>query len=140
MDEYIRVGIAIREVNRKILEVIELYIKHYGINTSQLFTIQLMAVGAVKCMGDINKELGLDTGASTRMVDSLEQIGLLYRQRSCVDRRKIAIHLTDQGNKIVASSQLDISKEFGRRLEPLINIMPELLKTLHQVEESLSVV
>ncbi|MFT3735117.1 MAG: MarR family transcriptional regulator [Rhodocyclaceae bacterium] len=46
---------------------------------------------------------GYDTGAMTRMIDKLEDKGLVARQRSATDRRVIELNLTDAGRTLVAA-------------------------------------
>jgi len=42
-----------------------------------------------------------DTGALTRLIDQMEEKGLLTRERSDADRRRVEIHLTPAGEKIL---------------------------------------
>lgn len=50
--------------------------------------------------GDLAREWCYDTGAMTRMLDRLEEKGLLARERSPADRRVVLVRLTDKGRAL----------------------------------------
>jgi DNA-binding MarR family transcriptional regulator len=51
---------------------------------------------------ELSKLLGIDTGLMTRMLDKLEDKGLLERSRSLEDRRVVNLNLTVQGEELAA--------------------------------------
>lgn len=62
----------------------------------------------------LSKETGHDMGALTRVVDSLEQSGLVRRERSQHDRRTVEITLTAAGRRQVESTRcvvMDMTNE-----------------------------
>lgn len=52
---------------------------------------------------DICRDYRHDQGALTRVIDQLEERGLIERQRSAEDRRVVQLSLTAQGRKTVES-------------------------------------
>ncbi|MGA7710888.1 MAG: MarR family winged helix-turn-helix transcriptional regulator [Rhizomicrobium sp.] len=53
--------------------------------------------GAVATCADIARHMNHDTGATTRLIDQLEERGLLARTRSKHDRRVVHLALTPEG-------------------------------------------
>jgi DNA-binding MarR family transcriptional regulator len=49
--------------------------------------------------GDLCRAMRYDTGAFTRVLDELEQRGLIERERSRTDRRVVKLRLTADGRK-----------------------------------------
>jgi DNA-binding MarR family transcriptional regulator len=51
---------------------------------------------------ELSRLLGIDTGLMTRMLDKLEDKGLLERSRSLEDRRVVNLKLTGDGEQVAA--------------------------------------
>ena len=67
--------------------------------------VTLMRVGDTPTLtaGDLCRDLHHDTGAFTRVLDHLEQRGLIRRERSETDRRVVLLRLTPEGRDVVRS-------------------------------------
>jgi len=87
-----------------------------------------------KSAADLCKGISYDAGAMTRMLDRLENKGLIRRSRSQQDRRLMQLELTDEGRAVyprmrelsmqVANRFLrGFSKAEARQLEGLLNRM-----------------
>lgn len=63
----------------------------------QFSALVLIAANADMSQVDLGKVLGMDRATTTVMIDTLENRGLLMRQRSKVDRRKHSLRLTERG-------------------------------------------
>lgn len=87
-----------------------------AIALSQWLTLELIQEGRIVCIGDVNRELGLEGGASTRLVDHLEAGELLYRCRSSVDRRVVGITLTAQGEAMIQAKRPRVADFWKRQL------------------------
>jgi DNA-binding MarR family transcriptional regulator len=68
-----------------------------GLTVQQYVALRLVMEGFAKVPSDIAKTLGLDTGGATRLVDQLEERGLLVRKREAGDRRLVSLALTPEG-------------------------------------------
>jgi DNA-binding MarR family transcriptional regulator len=68
-----------------------------GLTVQQYVALRLVLEGGAKVPSDIAKVLGLDTGGATRLVDQLEEKGLLVRKREAGDRRLVTLALTPDG-------------------------------------------
>lgn len=67
---------------------------------TQWIALKVIQDGVVTNAGELARELGITTGATTRLVDTLEEHGLLHRDRSTDDRRIVQLHLTDAGREV----------------------------------------
>ncbi len=66
------------------------------------------------------------TPHTTRMIDKLESAGLVYRERSHSDRRKIFVHIAREGLKIMDR----IDKKLPGFMEPMRNLSASEAKLL----------
>lgn len=100
-----RMGALIRETFRAMIDGVEHQFDDMDLVLSQWLTLRLMASGRIECIGDVNREIGLESGSSTRLVDQLERRGLIKRNRCHEDRRVVEIHLTPRGHSVIAGMQ-----------------------------------
>lgn len=82
----------------------------------QLFTLVALRDGIVGTPGQIARELNLNSGAVTRMLDQIERMTLVRRERSLFDRRSIRLTLTAKGRCMIE-----------RLLPRLLDLWSELL-------------
>lgn len=64
---------------------------------TQWIALKVIHDGVVTNAGELARELGITTGATTRLVDTLEEHGLLNRDRGSTDRRVVQLVLTEAG-------------------------------------------
>lgn len=78
-----------------------------GPDLSYTHWVALKQVGErlVTSAGGLARELGITTGATTRMIDTLEAQGLMRRDRTGEDRRVVHIALTPAGEETVQRLQ-----------------------------------
>jgi DNA-binding MarR family transcriptional regulator len=67
---------------------------------SHWVTMVVIRDGLARTCADIARHMGYDSGATTRIVDHLEQRGLLSRTRSTADRRVVHLALTADGKRV----------------------------------------
>jgi len=63
------------------------------------------------------RELEIDAGAVTRLLDRLEAKGLVRRERSSEDRRVVLVHLTEEGERLSGALTAVLSDIFNAHLE-----------------------
>ena len=74
------------------------YLFSLGVTAAQFVVIvRLVGSESKKSASDLCKELSYDAGAMTRMIDRLENKGLVRRVRCVKDRRLIYLELTEAG-------------------------------------------
>lgn len=71
----------------------------YDLTAMQWQPLYIIAMGRANTAADLSREMQVDTGATTRMIDRLETKGLLTRERSTHDRRLVKLVLTDSGRR-----------------------------------------
>lgn len=69
----------------------------HGLTFTQWAVLMLLRDGLARTGAELSKDLAHDSGALTRVLDQLEQRGLIGRCRSCQDRRVVELQLTDKG-------------------------------------------
>ena len=67
--------------------------------------LKVVRDGAAGNAGELSRELAITTGATTRMIDTLERRGLLERDRGAVDRRVVRLAVTEAGRATIADLQ-----------------------------------
>ena len=68
------------------------------VTSAQFIILSTLSKGGVKSASDLCKGISYDAGAMTRMIDRLEEKGLIRRSRCPNDRRLVNLELTEQGN------------------------------------------
>ena len=67
---------------------------------TQWISLMGLSEGVAETSADLARHLNHDAGAVTRIVDQLEERGLIRRERSRQDRRVVKLTLTPQGRKV----------------------------------------
>ena len=80
--------------------LLERHLVDHGVTAAQFKIVLLISQARASTPADLVRLLNLDSGAMTRMLDRLEQKGLLKRERSAQDRRQVQLTLTDTGNAL----------------------------------------
>ncbi|MGY2959344.1 MarR family transcriptional regulator [Pseudomonas sp. Y39-6] len=81
-------------------KIIDIHMEPHGITAAQFKVLIIMAQFGVDTPAELCRHLSLDSGSMTRMLDRLEQKGLLDRKRSALDRRQVQLVLTDDGQRL----------------------------------------
>src|SRR5712671_5763057 len=68
------------------------------VTSAQFIIIATLSMGVAKSASDLCKGISYDAGAMTRMIDRLEEKGLLRRSRDPGDRRLVNLELTEKGS------------------------------------------
>ncbi len=109
-------GGLIRDTFRAMIKSVEQEFDESEFQLPEWLTLKLIGSGRIKCVGDVSRELGTESGGSTRLVDRLEMRGLLRRQRSQTDRRMVGIILTEDGHKMLHSVQPRLAEFWRQKL------------------------
>lgn len=101
-----------------------------GLTISQIWVMDaLIHVGPMN-QRELGKKLLKSSGNITMVVDNLERMGLVERNRNPQDRRSMVVSLTKKGRKKV----LDEFPEYVTRIKKKMDILsPEELETLFQL-------
>jgi len=69
------------------------------VSSAQFIILATLSMGTAKSASDLCKYISYDAGAMTRMIDRLEEKGLLRRSRDPSDRRLVNLELTEKGSE-----------------------------------------
>ncbi len=95
------VGYLIRRSAVLLRQQLEAAFEGHGLTFVQWVTLMRLRDDPQLTAGDICRDLNHDSGAFTRVVDHLEERGLIRRERSESDRRVVLLFLTGDGRQAV---------------------------------------
>ena len=95
------VGYLIKLANQVLLRNLDAELQPYDLTAPQWVPLLVISKGHAHTVAGCAREIGVDTGAMTRMLDRLEAKGFIARSRSDHDRRVVNVELTKAGRKIV---------------------------------------
>lgn len=98
MDESL--GYLLAQVRARLVAAIDAEIAPMGITWAQWGTLLQLANGKADTAAELCRNATCDTGSMTRMLDRLEQKGLVRRERSTEDRRVVHLRLTEAGEAL----------------------------------------
>lgn len=90
-----------------------------GITPAQFKVLLLLSRSQMLKPSDLCESLQIDSAAITRMLDRLEDKGLIQRERSTVDRRQINIKLSEEG--------LNFAKHIPQIAADTLNTLTQML-------------
>lgn len=71
-----------------------------GLNSTGLRCLDWLSERAMSA-GELAEATGLSSAATTSLLDRLEQRGFVQRERDTVDRRKVLVRMTPEGEQLV---------------------------------------
>ncbi|WP_426135908.1 MarR family winged helix-turn-helix transcriptional regulator [Pseudomonas sp. PWP3-1b2] len=80
--------------------IIDTHMEPHGVTAAQFKVLIIIAQFDIDTPAELCRNLSLDSGSMTRMLDRLEQKGLLARKRSELDRRQVQLVLTEDGQRL----------------------------------------
>ncbi len=112
------------------------YLKDSGISSEQGLLLKMVYEEPGCTQTKLSESLQKDKTTITRMIDTLEKKGKLYRESCCDDRRVYKIYITDE----VAKKVEELAPLFEERNKELREIISEkdyetTLRVLHIIQE-----
>ena len=104
------VGFHLNRARNSLLMEMDAALRPLDITAQQMGILLMLIRGMASTPLEVSRLLGIDTGLMTRMLDKLENKGLLKRERSEDDRRVIHLILSAKG-KAVAAQVPEIAPE-----------------------------
>jgi MarR family 2-MHQ and catechol resistance regulon transcriptional repressor len=98
----LRVWIALARCYSTFSRSISGKVHEYGLTTPQFGILEALYHLGPLSLGDLAEKLLVTGGNVTYVMDRLEEQGLVYRERSPLDRRIIQAKLTEEGHAIMA--------------------------------------
>jgi len=119
-------GLRILKSIRRIIRAVSIHSKklntEFNITAPQMICLYSLAGGDGMTLSDLSKDVALGLSTVNGIVDRLEAKGLVLRERSTMDRRKVHLQITDDGRDIVKSAPSLLQERFTDALIEL----PEL--------------
>jgi DNA-binding MarR family transcriptional regulator len=120
-----RVAAALQSQGRHTVLFHQTVAERIGLNATDSRVLSYLGDAGSATAGELAELTGLTTGAVTRIIDRLEQVGLLRRDRDPHDRRKvIVVHLAESS----------VHREFERLMAPFGRAVGELLARYSDAE------
>lgn len=119
MNRYEEVIVALR----RIIRATDLHSRKLnrvaGLTASQLLILQLLRQNEDLTAGEIARQVSLSQATVTTIVDRLEQRSLVIRERGSKDRRKVYVHLTEEGEKLLVDAPKPLQESFVQQFQDL---------------------
>lgn len=121
--EAVRRAAAFREALRRFERRSERIAREHGL-TPQRYLLLLMVKGSDRgaehaTVGELAARLQLAQHTVTELLDRAERAGLVRRRRSDTDGRVVHVHLTDEGERLLAATFVDHATERKALLDAL---------------------
>jgi DNA-binding MarR family transcriptional regulator len=94
------IGRLIADVSGRLLAAFDEEMTGKGITGAQWVILMRIANGCGSTAAELCRFSRYDTGSMTRMLDRLEEKGLIGRARSSTDRRVVHLELTEAGREL----------------------------------------
>lgn len=95
------IGYLLSSVKNRLVQGMDAEMADLGMTGAQLPILMSLAHGRAKTAADLCRCMNYDTGSMTRMLDRLEEKGLICRERSTTDRRVVELHTTPAGQELL---------------------------------------
>jgi len=102
---------------RRILRASDIHAKKLGkitgLKTSQLLVLQSLEEFGEMTVGQIAAKVNLAQASTTSLVDKLQAMELVTRERGDKDKRKVFVRLTDQGRAMLERAPMALHDRFS---------------------------
>ena len=99
--EALGVRTLITRARGAVLSSFDTELERYGVTGAQFEVLKNLYRNTVETGASLCRALHYDTGSMTRMLDRLEEKGLVRRQRDGGDRRVVLLRLTETGERLL---------------------------------------
>lgn len=119
MKKYDELLVSLRRVIRAVDIHSKKLNKETGLTSPQLIVMQEIAAHDDVMVKQIAENINLSSATVTSILDRLEPRGLVVRERSTVDKRKVGLHITEAGYAAIKDAPTPLQKHFINRFEKL---------------------
>jgi DNA-binding MarR family transcriptional regulator len=92
-----------------------------GLTLPQLMVMQTLRNNSPITTGELAKEISLTQATVTSILDRIEKKGLVARERGVDDKRKVWLHLTNEGWELMKGAPTTQQSLFTRRFDDMQN-------------------
>jgi DNA-binding MarR family transcriptional regulator len=90
-------GRLLRRINKLLMIRMQARFSDADLGFVEFMALKLIRDGVSTTAGELARDMHINTGATTRLIDGLEQKGLIDRARISADRRVVSLALTSAG-------------------------------------------
>jgi DNA-binding MarR family transcriptional regulator len=109
-------GFLVSSVRSAIWSSIEAELQPLDITAAQFVVFNSIALGKGRTIGEFCRLLGYDSGAMTRLLDRIENKGLIRRVPNPEDRRSFLLELTPESRAVFPQAKKRVRAVFKRLL------------------------
>jgi MarR family transcriptional regulator, 2-MHQ and catechol-resistance regulon repressor len=129
-DAALRLWVTLARSYQTFTRVVSSRVLESGLTIPQFGILEALYHLGPLSLGELAEKLLVTGGNVTYVMDRLEEHGLVYRQRSDLDRRVVEARLTDQGRALIERTFPDHARFLGRMVEHLDPTEQEALREL----------
>jgi DNA-binding MarR family transcriptional regulator len=126
------IGHLIGRARSALLTGLDAELEPFGLTGAQFAVLKNVADGIAETAADLCRTMHYDTGSMTRMLDRLEEKGVVRRERCTEDRRVVYLRITDVGNELLPQLRTAAVRVISRHLT---DFTPSEVDTLKQYLE-----
>lgn len=123
-------GYLIKMLQETMSQQLEDQMKEFDLTAAQWHPLIIIDLQQARTPAQVARLINVDTGATTRILDRLEQKGFIKRVRSTEDRRVVHLHLTEKGSNVTKKLMPAVELILNKALERFTNEEFELYKKL----------
>ncbi len=90
-----------------------------GLTSSQLILLKVVRDNKLSTISELANNISLSQATLTSILDRLEKSGLVKRERSELDKRKVSVRLTDEGISVLEMAPEPLQDTFVRQFGAL---------------------
>ncbi len=121
------------DIFRRIVEIYHILLleklKEYRLTFSHTRVIHQLKIKEPRTSAEISEKLEISASSLSGMLDRLEEMGMILRERDKRDRRLIWIRLSEKSKRIIEEVSESQANRIGKHLE-MINLAPEEISVL----------
>lgn len=108
---------------RRVIRATDLHSKHLakttGLTAPQILILQTVHDKGEQTIGSLANDVSLSQATVTNILDRLEAKGLIKRERSTEDKRKVYAQLTDEAYRVLEEAPLPLQEQFAQQFVAL---------------------
>jgi DNA-binding MarR family transcriptional regulator len=100
-EELLSVGYLLGRARASLLTRVDEQLVPFGLSAMQFAVLKYLTQGSARTAADLCRLLSYDTGAMTRILDRLEEMELVRRERCREDRRVVFLRVSGAGRALL---------------------------------------
>ncbi len=108
---------------RRVIRATDIHSRHLaktiGLTAPQILLLQSIQSNKCATISDLARDMSVSQSTVTNVLDRLEGRGLVYRERSCQDKRKVHALLTAEGKAMLVNAPIPLQDHFTEQFENL---------------------